>query len=914
MADKKNVVVHIVSHTHWDRAWYLTFQQFRYRLVLLINKLIRILETDSEYKSFHLDGQTVVLEDFLEIKPELENKLVELISESRIVTGPWYVLHDEFLVSGESTIRNLLTGTATGNKYGKVSDVGYIPDAFGHIAQMPQILLGFNIDNCIFTRGMGDELEKLGTEFIWEAPDGSKILAVNQLNGYCNGAHLGYENDRDTNDETVKPDFDRALVKIKKEIEELSKFANTKHILINNGCDHEFPDFCLPELIDYLIEEIPDCTIIHSSFQDVISEIKKDLKNPGIFRGEFRRGKNHPLLNGVYSTRTYLKQLNHKCETGLEKFSEPLAVVANRLNVSDYPESFIESAWKLLMKNHPHDNICGCSIDQVHKEMVPVFEQVLQISDEINKECMINIGRNLKSDNFHENIALLVFNSLPFSRTEAIDRMIFLDSEMDSDFFEITDESSNSVPCHFNNIFRLKKCDTIDYILKDIGIEYRERLLEFVKNNDNLFVGKNFPGDYYVVLDLTFLAQDIPAVGYKTFFIRKTDEPQRSTGDVTVSGNTIENSLYKVSVKSNGSFDVYVKKTQTHYRNLHIFKDTEDAGDEYDYSPSTRGEALTSGGIQGEIGITENNSLKCSIESKVILDLPEGLEKNRKARKKILKDLPVSVHFSLRAESPVIEIITRIDNTVEDHRLRAHFAIPVKTNYSLSDAQFCIMERDIKIKPVKGWKQKPQGTHPQQNFCLIEDGSLGLAVVNQGIREFEVIPTGDGSEIALTLIRAVGWLSRNDLHTRPYNAGPMLPTPDAQCKGMHEFRYGVYLYEKSWQEEKVHKHALLFNCPLITHTFLPGKGKLPLHYSFMEIYPDDIILSTLKKTRERNSIICRFYNIAEKEIDTTIKFFFNFKECWMVNLREERTERVKFQGSKIQLKIPSCKIITLEIV
>ena len=192
MAEKKSAVAIVVSQTHWDRAWYLPFEKFRIRLIRLTEKLLRIVRENPRFR-FTFDGQTVVLEDILQIRPEWEAELKEHISAGRIMVGPWYVLPDEFLVSGEALIRNLLIGHRIARKFGRVLKVGYIPDPFGHIAQLPQILNGFGLDTFIFMRGMGDEGEELGSEFWWVAPDGeSKVLAHHQITSYCNAGYLGY--------------------------------------------------------------------------------------------------------------------------------------------------------------------------------------------------------------------------------------------------------------------------------------------------------------------------------------------------------------------------------------------------------------------------------------------------------------------------------------------------------------------------------------------------------------------------------------------------------------------------------------------------------------------------------------------------------------------------------------------------
>ena len=97
---ERDYTMHVVSHTHWDREWYKPFQHFRMRLVDLTDGLLKLLETDPEYKVFTFDGQTIVLEDYLEIRPENEERLRKLVNEGRIIIGPWYNQPDEFLISG----------------------------------------------------------------------------------------------------------------------------------------------------------------------------------------------------------------------------------------------------------------------------------------------------------------------------------------------------------------------------------------------------------------------------------------------------------------------------------------------------------------------------------------------------------------------------------------------------------------------------------------------------------------------------------------------------------------------------------------------------------------------------------------------------------------------------------------------
>ncbi|MBV9278855.1 MAG: hypothetical protein JOZ41_02125 [Chloroflexi bacterium] len=182
----------LVAHTHWDRAWYLPFQHFRIRLVRLIDRLLEILETDPDFRCFMLDGQMIVIEDYLEVRPERRGDIERLVRAGRLQVGPWYVLPDEFLVSPESLIRNLELGMRQADDFGGAMRVGYEPDAFGHIAQLPQIFAGFGIDNVVFWRGLGDEARELGSEFWWRAPDGTRALAIFLPLNYGQFRFLGY--------------------------------------------------------------------------------------------------------------------------------------------------------------------------------------------------------------------------------------------------------------------------------------------------------------------------------------------------------------------------------------------------------------------------------------------------------------------------------------------------------------------------------------------------------------------------------------------------------------------------------------------------------------------------------------------------------------------------------------------------
>lgn len=248
--------IYIISHTHWDREWNQPFQHFRKRLIDMMDELIETLETDPEYRFFTFDGQTIILEDYLEIKPENKERLAKLIKDGKIIIGPWYVMGDEAMPSGESLIRNLIKGHQIAREFGaEPLKVGYVTDIFGHTGQLPQILQGFGIESALLTRGMGDFM---GSEFEWEAPDGSKVLGLKK------------DEDRTYSDfyfavrwPFFGRDYDRNELteRFKKHLEYISSRSAADILLMMDGVDNIDVEKKLPWILNILRENFKDAEI-----------------------------------------------------------------------------------------------------------------------------------------------------------------------------------------------------------------------------------------------------------------------------------------------------------------------------------------------------------------------------------------------------------------------------------------------------------------------------------------------------------------------------------------------------------------------------------------------------------------------------------------------------------------------------
>ncbi|HYN86919.1 MAG TPA: hypothetical protein VER55_00245, partial [Ardenticatenaceae bacterium] len=325
--------VFVVSHTHWDREWYETFQQFRLRLVDLIDQVLDLLDNAPGYEYFMLDGQAIVLEDYLAVRPEREQDLRRLVQAGRLLIGPWYILPDEFLVSPEALIRNLQHGIRVSRRFGEPMPIGYIPDPFGHVGQMPQILRGFGIGEVVLARGLGRE----PVELLWEGPDGSRVLLLYLREGYGNFAWL-------------PTDPELFVEELRRRADTFLAAAYTPNALLLNGTDHLFPLPDLPRLLDAARGRLPGTTIRHATLPQYVSAVRADLHDDGrdlpLIAGELRSAERLHLLPAVLSTRMWIKQANDACETLLERYAEPLCAWSCLLQGPDR-RAELDLAWRL---------------------------------------------------------------------------------------------------------------------------------------------------------------------------------------------------------------------------------------------------------------------------------------------------------------------------------------------------------------------------------------------------------------------------------------------------------------------------------------------------------------------------------------------------------------------------------------
>ncbi len=922
---------YIVSHTHWDREWYRPFHQFRIDLGRTIKSVLHALESDSDFRHFLLDGQAIVLEDYLDIFPEDEGRIAELVRANALSVGPWYILPDEFLVSAEATVRNLLIGHRASRRLGGVQKAGYMPDSFGHIAQMPQILRLAGIDSFVYSRGNGDEIEQTGYEFFWRAPDGSEVLAVNQCQGYDNAAGLGLESYWEAHTQR-EIELSLALDRIRALFAEMRRLSQGDIYLLNNGGDHIGPQREFGEILKALRSEFSETEFLHSSMQEYVEAVKAAGFVKNRFSGEMVSGKFHFILSGVWSARMYLKQLNDLAQSTLSACTEPLAAYGRFCLGLPYPYGPLEDAWKLLLQNHPHDSICGCSTDAVHREMVPRFEGVIQACEQILRHQMVRIAPALPRDrDDDEQMIICVANPLPIRRTEVVERMVVLpENGVQADRLVLRDERGAVVPFVVADKRLVRRFWGVDYRTELYSRNQRELLQTYLSEfGDGYLITGTEHRDQDCLLTIQFVAEEVPAVGHSVYSLR--EESGQDTNDenpvepdqdvtvevpsVTVTEDTLENDLFAVRLNPDGTLDIRHKTTDVVLSGLNRLEDTEDVGDEYDYSPCPNSETVTSRGVRGVVRALEDTGLRGCLEAEFVLTLPMSIAHDRSERSAGTVECRVRTRVTLQSRSPLVAVELLFDNQAKDHRLRAEFPVPISADTIISDGHFYLNHRPMEQPVGEGWKQQPSGTYPQQEFSLVQDGDVGFAVLNRGLPEIAVAKDRAGNSVlSLTLLRAVGWLSRDDFATRSFtNAGPTLHTPDAQCLGEHVFRYAIVPFVGNYLDADIKGISQRFRLPMVSIQGV-ADSSLAGGSGLFEIRSKRVSVSAVKKHESRDTLVIRLYNLSGETTEGVLDFGLDVSSAWRTDVLEERLQELPLSSSReLTIRLQPYEIVTLEV-
>jgi hypothetical protein len=774
--------VSIVPHTHWDREWHQSFQRFRLRLVDLLDDLLPRLDADPSYRHFLLDGQMAVVDDYLEVRPAEAGRLTRLNRTGRLAMGPWYTLPDEFLVSGETLVRNLRLGLDRAATFGGAMPVGYLPDMFGHVAQMPQILRSFGFEHAVVWRGVPAAVDR--SAFHWTAPDGSTVRAEYLAGGYGNGARL--------------PDDAKDLVRLIARFEEDHDDSLVGPILWMNGSDHVLPR-------PWLGRVVAEANELQAEYELVIRPLAEHLAAAPVadlprWRGELRSGARANLLMGVASNRVDVKQAAARAERTLERVAEPLNALFRPPEA--WPGPLLDLAWRSIIRNSAHDSICACSADSVVEAVLHRYTEATDIGAGLAEQALRALGDQAGTS------GAVVVNPAAHTRSGVIE--LELPGTGEAPGLQVLAETPTEQVLH-----RVGMAEAATIVERELDIHPELVSLTLDETGDSVVVtltaGERLleapPAEAGTVVDrLRHLAGRRPDAPVRVDLVRpprrralvatgpvagfgwKAWRPVPSSDEVRASsdghGTVLRGSGIAVEVDpADGTWSV------DGHAGLGRLVDDGDAGDTYNYSPPAGDRAVTAPEAV-TVEVVEPGPLRAAVEVAGTYDWPERIGDGVRTGSAIHI---VRTRLELRAGEPFVRVTTTVDNRSRDHRLRAWFPLPHPTAGSTAECAFATVDRGLRAEG--GPTELGLPTFPSRRFVT----AGGLVVSHEGLLEYELVdvrPTGpDGTDeahaLALTLLRATGMLSQGPMRNRPLPAGPLDPLEGPQLSTTLSLRYVV---------------------------------------------------------------------------------------------------------------------------
>ncbi len=914
MKKYKNKTFHIISNTHWDREWRYPFQRNRQMLVDMIDEVLDILQKVPSYKAFHLDSQSIVIKDYLEIKPHKEELIKKFVREKRLFIGPWYVLPEQFQVGGENLIRNLLIGHKLSKKFGRVSKIGYSPFSWGQISQLPQIYKEFGIELIMFYRGV-NSLDSPKAEFLWIGADGTEAVAsrfstMPRYNFYfyiyrpvihnefpadieykwSKGGVPFHFADKSLVDEDyfiIDPVDEYYPENIKKQVEaiindQVDDFT-TPHIIWMEGHDSSGPNVKSVRIIEDIKKIFPELNVIHSTLEDYAKAVLEsvDIKSLKKVFGERRSAQYDKRSGNLYgyttSARMYLKQKNFEAERWIQFYAEPFNVFSALIG-RDINDNYPELSWDLIVQNSAHDSIGGCSLDEVHYDMMYRYKQSIEISKGMFERAVKFICKNVDLESFSlssglssrsNDIFLIIFNPNQFYRHEIVECFIDIPKELDKG--DILINTKNSEAISFQILSRYSVQPVLEQMID------RPMYFDMIR--------------YHCLVEL----KNVLPMGYTSLQVLPTDslkskntltKPDSKNG--LVRKNIIENDYLKIKINSNGTFDLLDKINKKQYKGLGYFYDEGEAGHAWINIPAKP--FINTLRSKPKIKIIENGRLRAKVLISHKLKIPANLAERKKKNPR-LSEANVDLFLIMNKISKHLELKIEVNNKAESHRLRIMFPGGIKAEKHFAEGQFDVVERPIKRIKSKDWIEQPMYDFPLHHFVDVSDNKYGLAVIVDGLKEYEVKDDKDRT-IAITLFRGFEYI------IQPSSKQDYTFQKGSQCPGKSEYRMALYPHFGNWENGDVYKEALNFNNQLNIVQTGKSKGELPSELTFLKIEPEDLVFSSLKKAEDGDGFILRIYNPTNNFIEGRVQFFNSLNKVEQVTLEEIIIEEIKLLDDK----------------
>ena len=896
--------IHVIPHSHWDREWYFTTSRSKVYLMKDLGDVLNTLENDPEFKYFMVDAQGSLLDDYIKWRPQDKERISKLVNDGRLVIGPWYTQTDQLVISGESIVRNMYYGMKRCESFGKYMNVGYVPDSFGQSGNMPQIYRQFGIEDTLFWRGVSDDMVK-HTDYNWRGDDGSVVFTTQIPFGYYIGGNIPEEPEE--NEEFWQKEC----------LEKAGGRSATRHIYFPNGFDQAPVRTNLPQLVKERNEKDPENEYVISCIEDYIKDVKSENPELEEVQGELVIAKHMRIHKSIFSSRSDLKVMNTQIQNYVTNVMEPLLTISYNLG-NEYPHEAVAEIWKLLFENAAHDSIGSCISDTANEDVYVRYKQARDIAVNLVELHSRLIATNVKND---ADMTFTAINTLPQKRKDTV----IVKTYVPGGKFAIIDEKGNDVDYTI-----IKSRDLTDYVLSQTIMLDPSR--------------KFYVPDQVLEVTMAIKANDVPALGYVQYSIDTQKDSHKETADKKV----LENKYYTIEVEENGSLTIVDKANNVTYKNQGILVENGDDGDSFNYSPPRKDLEVFSNKSECSVEVSGSDIYDQAV-IKFNMVVPADLDE--RAEGKVSVTMLVDMTVALRKDSKVIDFNVKVDNKGLSHRLCVLFDSQIVSAFNYADQQFGLIkrpnyyEKEMKLymesmnnktekkagiqelanwaNDQSTWQEPPISIEPTQSYVSLTDGKTGIAVIPQGVREYEVL---DDSKIRLTLFRTYGFMGKENLIYRPGRASGerIIETPAAQLLKEMEFNFGFTSYAGDINDSDIDTLAKQYNTNLEVYTyaeFLNGRlifsqreieGQNAKIHSLFET-EGNLVVSAVKKAEEDDGYIIRLYNGKDhKDLDDKIKFNFDIKEAYYTNLKEEKTEEIKVENNTISVKeLSHCKFVTI---
>lgn len=850
-------IFHLIAHTHWDREWFLPRAAFHARLIAMFDDLLERMAADPGFRTFLLDGQTVLVEDYLRARAEREGELKTLVKSGRLQVGPWYVLADELIPSGESLIRNLLLGAVDAERLGGGGrlDVLYSPDAFGHPAALPALAREFGIKFGVLWRGLGGEQGQEHDFFRWRAPDGREILLWHlPPEGYEIGAALPAAGARLAD---VWTRVRAALV----------QRAAGKHVPLFIGADHHAPHPSLGRVRDLLAELEPASAFRVSRLDEFFQAAEGTPARP--VAGELRWSYGYTwTLQGVHGTRAPLKRRHGQVELWLERIAEPLVALA-RLSAptSRDRRPVLDTAWRTLVRTQFHDTIAGTTADSVAEAAEHRLAGVAAYAAELTRSSLHDLT-GYDPDIARERAegaepALVLWNpaARPRGGVTVADLTMFR-----------RDVLVGPPPPAAGRLPRRGPGYRPFALYGPDGRPIPVQLLAHRVTQERADAARHYPDqDEVDQVRVAFRAPSRPGLGVTALKVGPPVPlvPLVQTEEARVRGRRIENRFVEVALESNGSVSITDRRKNERYAEVLRLEDSGDAGDAYTFAPPARPRLKSSRG-------------PIAVKRLAAGPLVAALE----ARWELTRGIDARLLLQLYADSPIVRVTLEIDNRNVYHRLRARVPTGLKATAAVAGTAFGTVERaPVTVAPKAYPRETPVRTAPAQRFVAAARGGRGLVVLAPAFFEYEWTENGD---LLVTLLRAIGDLSRGDLPTRPGHAGWPTAIPGAQCIGKTRIDLAVVPVSAPEIERGDVLPQLWEDAFLPLHTlWLRDAAALTPSPVTVALEGTGLVFAALKPAQIGSPAVLRCYNATGRKVSGAWRFDHGVKTAHRVRADEK---------------------------